>query len=732
METKKHKEYKFKSLIKKHIKFIPNSFFFWKRMLQEYSQEKSMCVFLTTNILSEKLRTKLIDSIINIIKLEIDKLNIYIEEIKKSINENKLLPEYIKEQTIKVSIYPINENILQLYTYIGKEKEKFNVDDLYNLVHDNLLDIYDDLKLDTQIDHDKFREEWDLIEAKIKELMKQKDFLDEFRYMYFNFIYQMIPNIDKYDELYVDREYDTKFKPKIEKEMRIKNKGDITIDDIKDIFLEPHLEEKNIDEIINYWNKNVKNQMKNHLDPYNEGYINIKNKEYFFNVVFHYYKQFQHFAEPELNDKNIQYDWDDVAKPELEKLIQLSTEGKSIKPVNKSKLCDFIKSKLINKHLQRKVIEYIEYELAMKIYKLKFNEKVKLVQELETVIPKIVINKEEPVKSWYESKEGKIVPIEEEIKPLYFQIYDVLLPRVNVKKSQVITALDNIVNGLNEWYYTGVRMSEQYKKDKEFKESMTDDINLLKYISTLKYLNPFLIEVEFYNVSHLFEPSIDSDIAYVYNWAEETDFERYKGMWNFPVDVKDVDEYLKFLLNLPYPTIDWVDLENHSIRQGTLNRFKNYITTRFPNIEIDDPRLETKILNMIKAKQEGKVYVEEKKEKEEKKNDKFWEYLNNLNLQGLIDIFNTNKELNGKWKYYLDNPNILYVTDKDRKEFIYNNITMKELFSNENYLDELTSDQLINIINLDDITKNKYKSLINSRKFLATPTIANIIYEYYK
>lgn len=331
---KEQKEYKFKSLIEKHIKFIPNSFFFWKRMLQEYSTEKSMCVFITTNLLPEKLKNKLINCIKNIIKLEIDKLNIYIDEIKRTINENKLLPEYIKNQTIKTSIYLINEDIQELYKYVGKEKEKFNVDDLYNLVHDNLLDIYDDLKIDTPINHDKFRKEWDLIEPTIEKLMKQKDFYSRYKFgpIYQEFIQQMNSDIEGE---YLANEYD-KLEIKIKKEMEIKDIGKITVDNIKDIFKNAWLDIKTLDEI----NTSFKGlDFKSGLDELlnYDDYSSIHNLyDNFSNKL--YYDEADGEDDVIIDDK-----WVNIVKPEIEKLINLSIEGKSIKPVNNSKLCDFIK-----------------------------------------------------------------------------------------------------------------------------------------------------------------------------------------------------------------------------------------------------------------------------------------------------------------------------------------------------------------------------------------------------
>lgn len=203
---------------------------------------------------------------------------------------------------------------------------------------------------------------------------------------------------------------------------------------------------------------------------------------------------------------------------------------------NESSLCNIIKVKNIDQYLQRRIIECIERTLVMNIQSLPLKYRIKIVKELETVIPKIEIEKEE-INYWFKLEKGKIEPFEN-IKPLHFQIFDVLVPIIRDKK--LITALENITNYLNEFY------KSNYKK-----LLLQPLINEIKLISTLKFLKPFVNEIEYVIIleDYIINKHMDkytNDLNYIKSILSDY---IYIGRYEFPIITNNLEEYIVYLIN---------------------------------------------------------------------------------------------------------------------------------------------------------------------------------------
>src|SRR6185312_10757326 len=146
----------------------------------------------------------------------------------------------------------------------------------------------------------------------------------------------------------------------------------IDLNYIKHLFFSS-IEDKDEKKLERAWNK-VKdkfNELKS-LEPSSTNFIQ-------FSFIYHH---FGRILNQTLNnsDKNFTNIWTEL-KTTHERLLALKSKSSN------DKLCEFISSKNIDKYLQRSIIECIERTLAMNTQKLSLSYRIKIVQELETVIP---------------------------------------------------------------------------------------------------------------------------------------------------------------------------------------------------------------------------------------------------------------------------------------------------------------------------------------------------------
>jgi hypothetical protein len=745
-------------LQRKTIKVIEqdNKFFFWKELIQEYSDKKGMCIFLDDkSLLPDNLRNELINCIINEINLEINKLKLYITEVKNSINENKILPLYIKEQTILVSVLSINENINKLYLYVGKEKESkllVDADYILEILKNRIRNVFEETDAKGLEDRlEATKEQWNKqILPVINNIINSKDFIKEFEQYYVDFMSYMLSDL-VHNKNYFKDDYKNYFILSYNQLVKLKSKSKLELNDVKDMFFEPikrtftkdfntELKSENLKSL---WQE-YKERIMINISVYNKD----NNRE---NLLFSLHRDYTHFMndyDEDLADEKASEYWNKIIYPALlEKLNQL-VKGKEIKPSSKSKLCEFISDKNIEKHIQRRVIELIESTLARSVDKLKITYKGKIVKELETVSIRLKREQETEKEKLVERKESKRLERKKDIKPLVFQIYDTILARTE-KNSGIRTVIDNIVNALQNSYVEKIILFEdqKYSKDRIFTSGSA--IDKIKLISTYKFLKPFIFETELLTEQTPITPNIDSDIGFIKEYVKDVDFRSYKGFWESIGDVS-LDDYLKYLIKelnmepeiLDIDISDTNDMKYIDETRYLIYRFKSYFEDKFPDLDYYDKSTEF-YEKFIKEYQrsKGKVIKEHKEEKEgkkEKKNEKYWNYLENLDHNQLLKLIEDSK-LKSKYIEMLDDPNILYATDDIIRKFLYENKKSEEKKQSwaditeqteyEDYLETLSIFDLGRIImrSADRHLIETYGSLTERTKSV----LINIISNYY-
>ena len=334
-----------------------------------------------------------------------------------------------------------------------------------------------------------------------------------------------------------------------------------------------------------------------------------------------------------------------------------------------------------DENIIRKILECIERELAMNIHYLELKYKINIFKELQKGIPKEKIDE---IYEFYRGKKKKILKEKEKIKPLYFEIYNTLLPRVS-KNSEIIKLLDKITSEINEIYVDNIDR---------------DDRKWIEYLSTLKYIKPFIIEIKGLDESNKFNIDITADLRNLRQSIEEQNFKKYKGMWENVKENITFDEYIEYLLNLPYPRLEYI-LEVYEKGQGKLavRRYKEYIKDKFPKVDVESEEFMNNIIRMIKRK----LKVEEKEEK-------FLDYINSLSFEQLYNLLYTDEysSLHDEYSELVE-----YEDEDFLKTWLINSIYRVHFKKNEekknpkeyhNYLKSLSHQQIIDII-FSDTTK---------------------------
>lgn len=215
--------------------------------------------------------------------------------------------------------------------------------------------------------------------------------------------------------------------------------------------------------------------------------------------------------------------------------------------------CDFFEDTYIDVKIKRDVIECIERTLAMNIQKLPLSNRIKITQEIETVVPKIEIE--------------TVIKLRE-VNPLYFEIYQKSL-RVSDKNSLLPKSVSNIINYLNGKY---VKLIQENKliKQRTFvnkkgivetsydckvenkrgnKADVCKILEGLKLISTFKFLMFFVNETDNLIKYNFFDDRklIDSDIDMIKSLSFNLDY--YSGGWSDNRKFETVKEYIYYLIN---------------------------------------------------------------------------------------------------------------------------------------------------------------------------------------
>lgn len=236
---------------------------------------------------------------------------------------------------------------------------------------------------------------------------------------------------------------------------------------------------------------------------------------------------------------------------------------KQIRQLKSQTVCEVLQpSRYINKIITRRAIECVERMLAMNINELKLKDKIKIIQELETEISKIELKNINKI----------------DIKPLYFQIYDIAISRF-VKNGIVMKNINIITNKLNDLYFK--LSSEQYKSD--------IIINEIKYISTLKYFQPFILETK-YLTTLINNTSLKTTLTTSVNelYSFKSIIKSNSGKWDEQIQFKSLYQYVAYIIgnwNMEY------------------KRIKIYVDDKYPNItdsELKNILIEYKKKNNIK------------------------------------------------------------------------------------------------------------------------------------
>lgn len=505
---------------KLHVITEQNDFFHWKYLIQEYSSKKGMCEFLENDkLLSSNLRLQLKGCISNELELEISKLKKYLVSTKIMIQENKELPEHIKNDLLKSSLNVLEIKINNLLPFLHEENKGIITNSyLKQVIFDRFMFQYFDDFLDSR---DKFDFEWQrgtveyLIQKFINSINEtgkiNRDILNNILSFFTKVIHINITN-DDID--YIINQITSK----------LKKDNIFDVNDIKYIIF------FNIrNSILYYYGGDYGYDIKQALT--------IWNKFISDNSIHNFIK---HFPNNSITLENFisqaLYKESRIPqKPLVNKIMeQIKDKMKEYNSSSKQPICNFLKVNN-DKYLQRRCIECIESTLAKNIYKLSFSNKIKIVQELETVVPKIQLEPQ-TVNYWFKLENKQIKPFDY-LKPLYFQIYDVMISREK-KDSKIITILDHMTGVLNNIY-----------REVLGKHNSEPIIKQIKLISTLKYLRPFMIETEwlFTKMIELENlKSFQSDLNYLKSIL--IDFILIKGRYEFPIETNNLEEYIVYLI----------------------------------------------------------------------------------------------------------------------------------------------------------------------------------------
>lgn len=210
--------------------------------------------------------------------------------------------------------------------------------------------------------------------------------------------------------------------------------------------------------------------------------------------------------------------------------------------------CNFFNDKSIDVKIKRDVIECIERTLAMNIQNLPLSNRVKITQEIETIVPKIEIQ--------------TIVKLKE-VNPLYFEIYQKSL-RVSDKNSLLPKSVSNIINYLNDKYVKLIQQNKSIKQKsfinrkgtveityecKDKNKDICQILDKLKLISTFKFLMFFVNETHNLLKYDFFDDrkKIDNDIEIIKSLSFNLEY--YSGGWSDNKKFETVEEYIYYLIN---------------------------------------------------------------------------------------------------------------------------------------------------------------------------------------
>jgi len=543
-----------RELIKKHgiikIKYIEedNKFFFWKELLQEYSNKKGMCNFIINKFLLPKdLQDQLRNCISDIIRIEINKMFQYINEITNIINENKTLPSHIKMITIDNGIKYLKDQRSELFLYLDEKEEKDekkdekkeeNKNSLKNRIINRIKYWFCNFEGDSQKELDRA---WEIVLSSVRVFVDNylltKNIESNFYVIYEDFSNILHPD---YDEKLIKETFNY-IEKQLQKELNnlrkyIGQKEDKEID-IEEIDI-GQKEDKEIKSLFfmttgnsEFYDKFDSEDQKNFYEFMNDSWEDnvigyLKTGKLNLQIIKDSYKRFI-LGIDEFKDEDINIIFNRM-KLRIESILKKYNKGEKVenkgeKVENKEKkLCQFFDSKTVEKHIKRSVIECMERIIAMNAQKQKLATRIKIIQEIETVVPRINV----------EMLEKKI-----EVKPLYFQIYDVILPRFE-KEGKTVKTFDEIIYQLNSVYKDLI-----INKPKDYEYV----IRKLRLISTLKYIKPFINEIEW--LSRFLSPYEKMNSMLVYLKTKSDLLKEFKGRWEFPINTNNMEEYIIYLIN---------------------------------------------------------------------------------------------------------------------------------------------------------------------------------------
>jgi hypothetical protein len=599
-----------KQIIKKRIikpKYIEenNKFFFWKDLIQEYSSKKGLCEFLKDNlpkdlptelkkcskISQEKhilyaIKDEFYDSI-NDFKISDDLKNEQFNEVKERLEID--IKSYIENDIKHVINFNENSDKNAEYAYVMQDEKgyekiaenkyevlEYNIELLLKNIISHYVSWFDNLT-EQKVDYNEYK----IIENKVKENLYK--FLFTFDYSCEFLKDNLLPEklrkeliecvedgIDK--EIKERKKTETKYLP----EFNIFTINRVIFQEIQNVHLNLDLKE-------------IRTELEKHEKEFEQI---INQSEFDLNLVDGLMMEII-----KLLDSLISRNWPiessviygikirlgDNIRNALQNIINIILEKReSVKDI-----CKFTTSKSVNKYIQRETIECIERTLAMNINKLSLPMKIKIVQEIETVIPKISVDV-------FERYKKKL-----KFKPLYFQIYNTILSKT---KSNILTIVEKLIDALNEMYFELM----EYNGDIRY-------INEIILISTFKDLKSFLYETLLINKAVNFVPPITDYLKELEEYVEWSNFKQYKISWEDVGDIS-IEKYIEYLIYKLYPLkvppIEYLHM-----------RFPPYIKDKYPgysNKQIDSyiSQIGPIILNIKKLESEN---VKLKKEIEEKK-----------------------------------------------------------------------------------------------------------------
>jgi hypothetical protein len=258
---------------------------------------------------------------------------------------------------------------------------------------------------------------------------------------------------------------------------------------------------------------------------------------------------------------------------------------KTIRQLKSHKVCEILQpSRYIDKITTRRAVECVERMIAMNINDLKLKDKIRIIQELETEIPKIEFKNMNKIN----------------IKPLYFQIYDIAISRF-VKNGIVMKNINIITNKLNDLYFT--LSQENYKLYNTI-------ISEIKYISTLKYFQSFILETKYFTMlltnNIALKTILTSSIKELYSF--KSIFENNKGKWDEQIKFNSINEYVDYIINNSNP--------EYKDKYILFKRIKLYVNDKYPHVT------DSELSNILtKYKKTNNIKEEKKEEKRNERKD---------------------------------------------------------------------------------------------------------------